>query len=92
MNVPVFDKSVDYSKRVSNQMNVLEKVQSLYEDHSVDYLSMLKDVMDTQTRLNEKIKEHEILIVQRRREEKQARKDYKKMMKLAAKQKRKEQK
>lgn len=43
--MPAFDPSIDYIKKVGEQSDVLQKVQSLYEDHSTDYLNMLKDVV-----------------------------------------------
>lgn len=39
--MPKFDPSINYIQKVGEQSDVLEKVQSLYEDHSNDYLKML---------------------------------------------------
>ena len=44
-DVPVFDKSVDYVAKVKEQTMLLKKVQGLHEDHSVDFLSMLKEFL-----------------------------------------------
>ena len=43
--IPAYDPNVNYISKVHEQSDVLEKVQSLYEDHSQDYLNMLKDVV-----------------------------------------------
>lgn len=51
MAVPTFDASVNYIQKVREQADVLEKVQSLYEDHSTDYLNMLKDVVHSSEKL-----------------------------------------
>ena len=41
--VPVFDKSIDYFAKVREQSTLLKQMQGLHEDHSVDFLSMLKE-------------------------------------------------
>ena len=74
-NVPVFDKSVDYVDKVREQMEVLQKVQSLHEDHAVDYLSMFKQVVRSQKRLRTKIAQNEERLLLRKREEKLSRKE-----------------
>ena len=81
-NVPVFDKSVDYVDKVREQMEVLQKVQSLHEDHAVDYLSMFKQVVRSQKRLKTKIAQNEERLLQRKREEKLSRKELQKMISL----------
>lgn len=43
--MPAYDPSIDYMKKIGEQSDVLQKVESLYEDHSADYLNMLKDVV-----------------------------------------------
>ena len=43
--MPAYDPSIDYIKKIGEQSDVLQKVESLYEDHSADYLNMLKDVV-----------------------------------------------
>ena len=43
--MPAYDPSIDYMKKIDEQSDVLQKVESLYEDHSADYLNMLKDVV-----------------------------------------------
>ena len=74
-NVPVFEKSVDYVEKVREQMDVLQKVQSLHEDHAVDYLSMFKQVVRSQKRLRTKIAQNEERLLLRKREEKLSRKE-----------------
>ena len=54
-DVPVFDKSVDYVTKVKEQSMLLKKMQSLHEDHSVDFLSMLKESVRAEKRLKTKI-------------------------------------
>ena len=46
-NVPVFDKSVDYLAKVQEQSALLREMQGLHEDHSVDFLSLLKELLRT---------------------------------------------
>ena len=50
-DVPVFDKSVDYIAKVREQTQMLEMVQALHEDHSVDYINLFKRVVRSQKRL-----------------------------------------
>ena len=54
-DVPVFDKSVDYVAKVKEQTQLLQSIQGLHEDHSVDFLSMMKEVLHSQRRLKSKI-------------------------------------
>ena len=63
-------------------MEVLQKVQSLHEDHAVDYLSMFKQVVRSQKRLRTKIAQNEERLLQRKREEKLSRKELQKMISL----------
>ena len=46
-NVPVFDKSVDYLAKVREQSALLREMQGLHEDHSVDFLGLLKELLRT---------------------------------------------
>ena len=54
-DVPVFDKSVDYIAKVKEQTQMLMMVQSLHEDHSIDYINLFKRVVRSQKRLQSKI-------------------------------------
>lgn len=82
--VPVFDKSVDYVGRVREQTGLLHKVQGLHEDHSADYLYMLKELLRSQKRLKMTVAQNEECLLLRKREEKLNHKELKKLMELQA--------
>lgn len=81
-DVPVFDKSIDYFAKVREQSTLLKQMQGLHEDHSVDFLSMLKESVRAQKRLKTQIEQNEELLVRRKRDEKLNHKELQKMIKL----------
>ena len=58
MNVPVFDKSVDYLARFREQLSLSEQMRGLYEDHSVDNLNLLKQCIWSQKRIEKLLAAH----------------------------------
>ena len=61
---------------------LLKKMQGLHEDHSVDFLSMLKESVRAEKRLKAKVAQNEEFLIRKKREEKLNRKELQKMISL----------